>query len=123
MKPKMSLSSVVLGLFIVTPVWFFAAVAYAEVITFVWSHDELGTAGYKLYKSPDASNWTEESNIIGSSNKTVQYNKTGENVECFGVTAYSASGQESAMTITTDAGAQVCLGKPSQPTTFSFSVP
>jgi hypothetical protein len=97
--------------------------AYAEVVTFVWNHTELGVGGYKLYKSVDQQNWTELQNIPDKTVKTAQYNKTTETIECFGISAYSPAGEESPITTKTDAGEDVCLGKPAAPTTFSFSVP
>lgn len=95
----------------------------AEVINFTWNHDKVGTAGYKLYKSTDQQNWTVVANISDPELTAASYNKTTVTVECFGVTAYSGSGEESTMTTKRNDGSDVCLGKPTAPTTFSFSAP
>lgn len=120
MHPLSLLSGIISGL-----VFYFsiAVVARAEVITFQWSHNEVGAVGYKLYKSSDQQNWVEVANIVGAANKSTQHDKTTDTIECFGITAYSASAQESTMTTKTSAGEDVCLGKPIAPTAFSFSAP
>lgn len=91
-------------------------------VDFGWTHNGQYTTGFRLYKGPTPATLAKAVDIPGGSTvRTYLFTGTETLPVCFGLSAYGPSG-ESPVVSKTDAGVDVCLGKPGAPTSFTFSV-
>lgn len=97
--------------------------ATATDITFQWSHTGVGPPrGFTLFMgdSPNSNSMSEVENIPNGAARDTVYNFDHSTTKCFGIQAYNSLGLSNVVT-SRDDGSPMCLGKPSDPVTFSFS--
>lgn len=100
-------------------------VSFAQEITINWSHTGNYVEGFKLYVAPASSptSWQLEQDIQDSAARQTSYTFPQDSEPlCFGLTAYNVLEESERVTTLADGG-PACLGKPTAPTTFSFSAP
>ena len=86
-----------------------------------WAHDGKNVTGFRIHKGSSVSSLSKAVDINGASVRTYRYTGNEALPVCIGISAVNQLG-ESPVVSKTDAGVDVCLGKPGAPTSFTFSV-